>query len=67
MLCLTREQYRRELLTALFAKIGTLTTSAEIVTICGRRIHKIQMKNYVGKKKLRCRYALAVLNVSSSG
>ena len=46
MLCLTREQYRRELLTALFAKIGTLTTSAEIVTICGRRIHKIQMKNY---------------------
>ena len=46
MLCLTREQYRRELLTSLFAKIGTLTNSVEIANICRRIIHKLQMKNY---------------------
>ena len=46
MLCLTRDQYRRELLTCWLAKIGTLTTSKEIADICRRIIHKLQMKNY---------------------
>lgn len=48
MLCLTRDQLRRELLTSYFAKIGILTTSEEIVTICRRIIHNLQMKNEIG-------------------
>lgn len=43
---LTLAQYRRELLTSYFAKIGSLTASAEIASICRRIIHKLQMKNY---------------------
>lgn len=43
---LTPAQYRRELLTSYFAKIGTLTTSEEIATICRRIIHKLQIRNY---------------------
>lgn len=43
---MTREQLRREALTAFFAKVGTLATSEELVAICRRSIHKLQMKNY---------------------
>lgn len=43
---MTREQLRREALTAFFAKVGTLATSEELVAICRRIIHKLQMKNY---------------------
>lgn len=40
---MTRDQLRREALTSLFAKIGTLATSEEIVTCCRRIIHKLQI------------------------
>ena len=43
---MTRDQLRREALTCYFAKIGILTDSEEIATICRRIIHKLQMKNY---------------------